>query len=139
MAHEIFDRNDKSERSSDRSFGLVFSSVFIVIALAPLLSCRHARWWALIPAGAFLLTAFLCPSLLSGLNRGWTKIGHLLHRIVSPLLLAMFFFLILTPFAIIMRMFRKDELSMDQEPASNSYWVTRKKKNTSTQNMSNQF
>lgn len=139
MSHEIFDRLEPASGSSDRSFGLVFCGVFLLIAFAPTLSGRTIRWWALLPGGAFLLAALVRPALLSGLNRGWTKTGLLLHRLVSPVILAIFFYAVLTPFACVMRRVRPDAVRLSREPAAGSYWIDATTAENAKKSMTNQF
>ncbi len=139
MSHEMLDRQEPVSGSSDRSFGVVFCVVFLLIAFAPMLSGRPIRWWALLPGGAFLLAALVRPALLSGLNRGWTKAGLLLNRLVSPVVLAIFYYAVLTPFACVMRRVRPDALRLSREPAAGSYWIESTTAGDATQSMSNQF
>jgi hypothetical protein len=139
MSHEILDRDEYHTTSSDRSFGLVFGAVFIVIALLPILSGGKVRFWAFGISGTFLLLSLLRPSLLSSLNQVWTKVGLLLHRIVSPVMLALLFFGVLTPFAAVMRLLRKDALCRNREPALDSYWIEREAEHIRKQSMKNQF
>lgn len=139
MNHETYDRNETLQGPSDRYFGIVFSVAFIMIAFFPLLTGGKARWWALVPGGAFLLASFLRPSMLSGMNIVWTKVGLLLHRVVSPVVLAIFFFVALSPFAVVTRLFRKNALHLSRDPGANSYWIARKARNRAKRNMSQQF
>lgn len=139
MNHEISHRNETQPESSDRSFGLVFCAVFMVITLSPLLSGGKARFWALLPSVVFLLFSLLQPSLLAPLNRMWTKLGLILHRVASLVVLTMLFFIVLTPLAIVMRLFRKHVLRLSREPDSDSYWIVRKTEDTARQSMKKQF
>ena len=139
MKHKSFDRNKNATVSSDRSFGFVFFLVFILIAFAPMISAGEIRGWALIAGGVFLLAAIVRPSLLSSLNRVWTKFGLLMHQGSSPIVLAILFFLIMSPYAIVMRLFHRDILNLSYQPESESYWVNRKTTNDVGQNMKNQF
>ena len=133
------DRGGPPPGSSDRTFGLVFSVVFGLIALAPLVSGREARWWALVPAGACLLAALLRPALLAGPNRVWTRFGLLLHRVMSPVVLAVLFFVVLTPFALVTGLLRKDALRLSRDPDAESYWIERDADGAARQSMRNQF
>jgi len=136
MSHENYSRSDAAEGGSDRSFGLVLAGVFILVALSPLFSGGSIRSWALFAGGLFLLATIMKPSLLSGLNRLWTAFGQLLHKIVSPILLAIIFFAVISPFAVVMRLFRKDALGLAAEPAADSYW---QKREAEPQSMTHQF
>lgn len=139
MKFKGFELNEKVTGSSDRAFGLVFFLVFILIAFAPMISAGEIRGWALIAGGVFLLAAIVRPSLLSSLNRGWTKFGLMVHQCASPIVLAILFFLIMSPYAIVMKLFHRDILNLSYQPESESYWINRKTTNDVGQNMKNQF
>jgi len=111
--------------SSDRSFGLVFGSVFSIIACCPLLHWQPPRWWALAVAVAFAAVALARPRLLRPLNRVWLALGRLLHKIVSPLIMGVIFFAAVTPTGWIMRLRGKDVLSLARRPDLSSYWIAR--------------
>src|SRR5260221_683986 len=97
-AHESCSRPDAVRRSSNRTFGLVFAAFFLVVAILPLLRGHAWRWWAL-PCGAvFLIAAILAPKVLSPLNQAWTAIGIALHKITSPIILGILFYLVFAPF-----------------------------------------
>ena len=123
--HENLDRPHEPVGGSDRAFGLVFATVFAVIAVAPLLWGNEIRPVALAVAGVFLLLALLLPSALRPLNRLWTWFGLLLHRIVSPLAMAVIFFGVLTPVAVIRRLMGHDELRLRKAADEASYWILR--------------
>ena len=97
--HERLSDNETVKGSSDRSFGLVFAAVFTIIGLWPLISSSGVRWWSLAIALVFAGVAFARPSLLAPLNLLWTKFGLLLNRIVSPLVMGLLFFVVITPIA----------------------------------------
>lgn len=113
------------EGSSDRSFGLVFTVFFAIVALLPLLHGGKARLWAAGLSGIFLLLAWWVPAILAPLNRLWMRFGLLLHRIVSPLALGILFFLVVTPTGLLMRLFGKDPLRLKRDEAAASYWIER--------------
>ena len=89
---ENLERNEAVQVSSERSFGIVFTVVFALIALFPLLHGAPPRLWSLAAAAAFLAAALLRPALLGPLNRLWFRFGMLLHRIVSPVAMGIIFF-----------------------------------------------
>jgi hypothetical protein len=111
--------------SSDRSFGFVFTAVFCVMGCWPLLHAEPLRWWALVVAAAFAVLALARPQLLHPLNRLWLAFGRLLHRIVSPLVMAMLFFAAVTPTGWLMRLRGRDILSLKRRPELKSYWIRR--------------
>jgi hypothetical protein len=136
---ESFERDEPVHGSSDRGFGFVFTAVFLLIGLAPLLHGRPIRIWSLVVAAAFLAVSLIRPGLLQPLNRLWTKFGLLLHRIVNPVVMGAIFFLAITPFGVVMRLLGKDPLRRRFEPGSTSYWIVRTPPGPSPQSMSNQF
>jgi len=123
--------------SSDRSFGFVFAVVFAIIGCWPLIHGAAPRWWALGLAAAFAALALARPQLLHPLNRAWLAFGLLLHRVVSPLVMGMVFFTVVTPTGWIMRLRGKDVLSLKRRPDLDSYWITRGP--SQTESMKNQF
>lgn len=80
-------------------------------------------FWAL-PA-LFVLLALAQPRLLRPLNLAWARLGALLHRVVSPLVLGVVFFGLMTPYAIWLRLRGRDALTLTFDPAASSYWITR--------------
>ena len=125
MAHESFQRDDDTGGSSNRSFGVVFAVVFAIIGLLPLIHGGPWRIWSLAIAGAFVIAAFAFPGVLTPLNRLWMKVGLLLHKVVSPIVLGFLFFVVITPMGMAMRLFGKDPLRLRRDPASKSHWVER--------------
>jgi hypothetical protein len=125
--------------SSDRSFGFVFAGVFALIGSWPLLRLMPPRWWALGLAIAFALTAFVWPQILHPFNRAWLALGRLLHRVVSPLIMGVIFFVCVTPIAWIMRLRGKDVLSLSRRDDLSSYWITREPQPPASEAMKRQF
>lgn len=115
----------KTEGGSDRNFGLVFASVFTIVAFWPLTGDGGVRIWALAVAGPFLVIALLRPSILSAPNRIWTKFGLLLGAIVAPIVMALVFFLTVTPTGLVMRALGKDLLRQRIDKNARSYWIER--------------
>ena len=122
-------REHEEKGSSDRSFGLVFTVVFTLIGLWPLVGnwrdLDSVRIWALGVALAIFLIALIRPSLLAPVNRLWMKFGLLLNKIMSPLIMALLFFIVLTPVALVMRLSGKDILGLKRSGDEGTYWVTR--------------
>lgn len=139
MAHENLQRIEHIEGSSDRSFGAVFTIVFLIIAAWPLFHGAEPRWWAGGIAAAFALTAMLRPTLLAGLNRLWLKFGLLLGKIVSPVALGILFYAVFAPIGLLMRLMGKDPLRLQLEPGSKSYWIQRNPPGPPPDSMTNQF
>ena len=125
--------------SSDRSFGFVFAAVFAIIGLWPLIHWMTPRWWAFGLAAAFALLAVVRPAILRPLNRAWLALGRLLHRLVSPLVMGVIFFLCVTPTGWIMRRLGKDVLSLRRRRDLSTYWITRAPAPPETESMKTQF
>ncbi len=114
------------KKTSNRSFGLLFFIVFLIIALWPLLNSEVLRSWALIISLIFLFLGVINSRILNPLQRIWIKIGELLGKIIAPIVMFLVFFIILTPTGIILRLFGKDLLKIKKNKTSKSYWVNRK-------------
>ena len=116
----------KNKINSDKSFGLVFVVVFLIIALWPLLNGNEIRIWSICVSLIFLFLTIIKSTILTPLNKIWNKFGLLLGAIISPLIMAAVFFLVVTPTAYIMRLRRKDLLNKlySNKP---SYWIKREK------------
>ena len=139
MAHEDLSRDQQVEGSSDRSFGLVFAVVFLLIGCWPLIHREPPHWWAIVVSAVFAATALLKPALLAGLNRLWLKLGLLLAKIVSPVVLALLFYVTVTPVGLLMRAAGKDPLRLKLDPGADSYWIPRKPPGPPPDSMTNQF
>ena len=124
----------KIKVSSNKSFGVVFFIVFVVIAFYPLVNQEEYRWWAVITALIFLVLGLINSSILTPLNLLWFKFGMLLGRIVSPIIMGLVFFGVVTPTGLIMKLFKKDLLKLKRKDKK-SYWIERKSKSV----MKNQF
>ena len=122
-------------KNSNRSFGIVFFIVFVIIALFPLLKGGDLRWWSLIISFIFLILGLINSNYLTPLNKIWFKFGILLGTIVSPIVMGLVFFAVVTPTGLIMRILRKDLISL-KKSNKNTYWI---KKNTQMTTMKNQF
>ena len=103
---------DDIKLGSNRSFGIVFSIVFLLIAIYPLINSDGLRVWSLIIAIIFLVLGLINSKILTPLNKLWFKFGILLGRIVSPVIMGLIFFLVVTPIALIMRIIGKDLLNL---------------------------
>ena len=120
---------------SNRSFGIVFFVVFLLIGLYPILKGNDVRYWSLIVSLLFLILGIINSKILSPLNKLWFKFGIFLGRIVSPLVMGIIFFAVVTPIALIMKLLRKDVLNLKKNNKK-SYWVETKNR---ISKMKNQF
>ena len=126
---------DDVKISSNRSFGIVFFVVFLLIALYPLTYGGEIRIWSLIVSVIFLILGLLNSKILAPLNKIWFKFGILLGKIVSPLIMGIIFFFVVTPIGFIMRLLGKDVLNLKYNK-NKSYWI---EKNGPKSKMKNQF
>jgi hypothetical protein len=113
---------DDIKVGSNRSFGIVFFVVFLLVSLYPLINGDNVRFWSLAISGIFLILGILNSNLLSPLNKIWFKFGILLGRIISPIVMGIIFFLVVTPIAFIMRLLGKDLLNLKYSD-NQSYWI----------------
>jgi|ERR1039458_4402035 predicted membrane metal-binding protein len=137
--HERFNRLEAPRGSSDRSFGFIFSLVATLIAVWPSLQARPIRWWVLVVAGVLAALASWRPSVLHPANRLWTIFGLFLNSIVSPLIMGLVFFLVVTPTGVLMRRLGKDILRLHFDPRAASYWIERTPPGPAPDTMSRQF
>ena len=116
------------KRSSNRSFGLLFFVVFLVISFWPLTKKSEINLYLISIALIFLILGLLNSKILSPLNKAWIKLGEILGRIVAPVVMAIVYFLILTPISLLVRLFGKDLIGMKfSNDIKKSYWIKRKK------------
>ena len=120
---------------TNRSFGIVFFIVFLVISLYPLLHGEHIRVWSLIISIIFLVLGLFNSKLLNSLNMIWFKFGLLLGKMISPIVMGIIFFLVVTPIALFMRLLKKDLLNLKFNK-KNTYWI---EKSGPKSKMKNQF
>ena len=116
---------------SNRSFGLVFFVVFLIIALWPLKSGEEFRLWSLVLSIIFFILGVLNSKLLTPLNRLWFKLGMFLGSIVSPIVMGMVYFIVVTPTGVFMRLLGKDLLKTSKEKYTSTYWIKRDKQKSS--------
>ena len=126
---------DDVKISSNRSFGIVFFVVFLIIALFPLINDGNIRLWSLIVSLAFLSLGLLNSKFLSPLNKIWFKFGLFLGKIISPMVMGLIFFFVVTPIGILMRILKKDLLNLKMNN-NKSYWI---EKSEPKSKMKNQF
>lgn len=132
--------DEEVKGSSNRGFGLVFASVFCIVGLWPLtVEGGQMRMWSLGVAVVFLLVSLIAPNILAPANRLWTAFGLLLHKIVNPIIMALIFFVAVTPTALIFRMLGKDPLRMRLDKAATSYWIHRTPPGPAPDSMPHQF
>eukprot|EP00752_Nemacystus_decipiens_P000793 g793.t1 len=126
--HESYDREDRTKMGSERAFGFVFVGVFLIIAAVKAVVGGPGLFWPAFwasLAAVMLVLALVRPLLLRPLNRAWFKFGLLLHKIVSPVVMGLVFFLTVTPIGLMMRLFGRRPLNLKFDPEAESYWIER--------------
>ena len=126
---------DDIKISSNRSFGIVFFIVFILIAFYPLINQGEIRIWSVLISLLFLILGIINSKILTPLNKVWFKFGIFLGKIISPIVMGLIFFLVVTPIAFLMRILKKDLLNL-KFSKNNSYWI---EKTDPKSTMKNQF
>ena len=120
---------------SNRSFGIVFFIVFLLISIYPLINNESIRIWSLVVSLIFLFLSIINSNFLLPLNKLWFKFGIFLGKIISPIIMGIIFFSVVTPIGLIMRLFGKDVLNLKLSDYK-SYWI---KKTGPKSKMKNQF
>ena len=126
---------DDIKISSNRSFGIVFFVVFLLIALYPLSYGGEIRIWSAITSLIFLVSGLLNSKFLTPFNKLWFRFGIFLGKIISPVIMGIIFFLVVTPIGLIMRLLGKDVLNLKYSK-NKSYWI---EKDGPESKMKNQF
>ena len=126
---------DDIKISSNRSFGIVFFVVFLLVGLYPLTYSGELRLWSVIISLIFLVLALINSKILTPLNKLWFRFGIFLGKIISPIIMGIIFFLVVTPIGLVMRLLGKDLLNLRYNK-NKSYWI---EKNDPKSKMKNQF
>jgi len=122
--------------SSNKSFGIVFFVIFLVVALWPLINEGEIRIWSIVISIIFLFLGLINSKILTPLNTLWFRFGILLGKIFSPIVMGIIYFGVITPIGILMKLIGKDILNLKQNKKSSTYWI---KKEKVISNMKNQF
>tara|TARA_B100000989_G_scaffold235584_1_gene182445 strand:+ start:166 stop:552 length:387 start_codon:yes stop_codon:yes gene_type:complete len=120
---------------TNKNFGLVFFLVFLIISLWPLISQNEIRFWALILSVIFLILGLLNSTILLPLNKMWIRFGIFLGNIISPIMMGIIYFFVVTPTGFALRALKKDVLKIKKNN-NDTYWI---KKEDPKSNMENQF
>lgn len=140
--HENFGRPEEVKGSSDRGFGLTVGG--ILLAIAALRTWLHDGFgtveWLLAPIGiALVVLGLVWPSSLAGPNRAWTRLGLLMFKVISPIVLALMYVTTFVPIGLIMRACRRDPLRLKPDPSASTYWVEREPPGPAPETMIHQF
>ena len=124
----------KIKRKNNITFGILFFVFFLIIGLYPLISSEPIRIWSITVSLAFLIITIIKPNLFTFLNKLWIKFGILLGKIISPIVMGLVFFFVVTPIGIFVKVLKKDVMSLKR--GASSYWIAREDK---IQSMKKQF
>ena len=116
---------DDIKIGSNRSFGIVFFVVFLIIAFYPLINDENIRYWSLFISLVFLILGLFNSNILTPLNKIWFKFGILLGKVISPIIMGTIFFFVVTPIGLLMKIFKKDLLNLKFNN-NKSYWIEKK-------------
>ena len=114
-------------QNSNRSFGVIFFIVFLILGLWPLKNSGNPNLYIIGLAGIFLVLGILNSKILSPFNKAWIKLGEFLGTIIAPIVMALIYFVVLTPISLIVRIFGKDLLELKFLKKKETYWIKRKK------------
>jgi len=139
--HEDFRRPEEVRGASDRGFGLTVGGILVLIAAVR--TYFYGLGWVHYGLGGLglllVVLGLLLPHSLSALNRAWTRLGLLMFRFVSPVVLALIYGLTIVPIGLLMRLFGHDPLRLKRDPQPDSYWVVRDPPGPAPDTMINQF
>ena len=113
-------------KENNKSFGILFFIVFLLIAIWPVINSEPIRIWSIIISILFLILGITNSKILTPLKRGWIKLGEILGKVVAPIIMGFIYFIIITPIGILMRLFGKDLLNIKFNK-NKSYWIKREK------------
>ena len=116
---------EEKNKSSNRSFGIVFFLLFLIIGIYPIFNANGLRLWSLIISLIFLILGLTNSKILTPLNKAWFKFGIILGKVFSPVIMAAIFFLVVTPTGLIMRLLKKNILNLKFNQ-KNTYWIDKK-------------
>ena len=122
------------KRKDNITFGILFFVFFLIIGLYPLKSDGAIRIWSVLFSLVFLIITIIRPNLLTFLNKLWIKFGILLGKIISPIVMGLVFFFVVTPIGVLVRILKKDVMGLKR--GASSYWINREDK---VQSMNKQF
>ena len=114
------------KKNSTKSFGILFFIVFFVIGVWPVFDSENLRLWSIILSFLFLISGLTNANFLNPLNKTWIKFGEILGKIIAPVVMFLIFFVLITPYGFVIRIFGKDLLNIKLSNKT-SYWIKREK------------
>ena len=124
----------KINKKNNISFGILFFIFFLIIGLFPLVSVGVIRIWSVVLSLIFLIITIIRPNLFTFLNRSWIQFGIFLGKVISPIVMGLVFFFVVTPIGVLVRILKKDVMGLKR--GASSYWINRENK---LQSMKKQF
>ena len=123
-----------NKKKNNILFGKFFFIFFLIVGFYPLISSEAIRVWSIILSIVFLILTIFRPNLFTFLNNSWTQFGIILGKIISPIVMGLVFFVVVTPIGLLVRIFKKDFMCLKR--GTSSYWINRENK---LQSMKKQF
>ena len=114
------------KKENNKSFGILFFIIFLLVAFWPLINSEFIRLWALGIASIFLVLGITNSKILTPVKKGWVKLGEILGKIIAPIVMGFIYFIIITPIGLLMRLVGKDVLNLKFNK-NDSYWIKRAK------------
>jgi len=140
VSRNVTSSNTEMEKlPSERSFGLLFSALFFIIATYPWLYGMQVRKWVLVPSIVFLALSLIRPKLLRPLNRIWYRFSIIISKFMNPVVMTLLFITVFIPAGLMLRIFKKDSLRLKFNKEDLSYWIQRVPPGPPPESMSNQF
>jgi len=137
--HETIIRDDKIEPGSDRSFGLVVGGILLLLSIFQYFNGGTLYFWIGAPGVVLVVLGIVAPKLLHSLNVLWTKLGLMLGRIVTPVIMFLVYIISVVPIGLILRMTGKDLLRMRRGDDKTSYWINRNPPGPTPESLKDQF
>ena len=131
---KLDNKNKFRSQKNNITFGMLFFIFFLIVGLYPLISSGTIRIWSIILSLIFLIITIIKPNLFLSLNKLWIQFGILLGKIISPIVMGLVFFFVVTPIGMFVRVLKKDVMSLKR--GASSYWINREDK---LQSMKKQF
>ncbi len=137
--HESYERENRLTGSSDRSFCYTFAVIALIFAAISFFKGGNYWPWLGGFAAVFAAVGLIAPQLFAPLNKLWFKLGMMLHKVTTPLIMGAVFFAVITPLAMLMRLFGKRPLDLEYDPDAPSYWIERQPPGPRPDSIKNQF
>jgi glucan phosphoethanolaminetransferase (alkaline phosphatase superfamily) len=138
-SHENLERVESVKLPSERSFAIVFTVFFAIVGLFPVFTGRPPIIWAFVVSAAFLVAGLAFPAILAPFNKAWFKLGLLLHKVVSPVVLGLLYVVGILPIALALRLLGKELIPLKFDREASTYWIQRDPPGPPQDSMTRQF